>query len=128
MKRRVALGVTLFLLIAGSAAARHLATPSQRTAVVQGLGRSFYGGYLPARCARVYISTADRTWASETFLNAPGCAKYGSDGLAILHIDRHRWHVVTQGSDFRCPIISTPSQPTVPAKVAGDLIRYVHCA
>jgi hypothetical protein len=129
VRRAIALIAAIVLLLTASVAlAKRAATPSERTAVVHALGRSFYGGYLPVRCSRVYISTANRTWASETFFNAHGCLKYGTDGITILHVEHGRWHPVTAGSAFRCPIVSYAHQPRVPAAAAHDLLHYVNCA
>jgi hypothetical protein len=110
------------LMITGTAAAKVPASPSQKAAIAHDLP-----GHLPARCSRDFISTINRSWASTTFHDAPGCLRFASDGIAILHLEHGRWHGVTAGSDFRCPIQSYRGQPTVPASVAEDLIG-IDCA
>jgi hypothetical protein len=117
------LGVLALAVFAVPALARRPANVSQRARITFAeQGRGF-----PARCGKVWISTVDSTWASWQFLNAPGCESYGSDGIGILHVERHRWIQVTAGSAFRCPIQSYPGQPHVPNRVAHDLIRYIQC-
>lgn len=81
----------------------------------------------------VYISTVNRTWASEDWVGETGrrvpagCQKYGANGITIAHIEHGRRHAVTAGSDCRCPIQSYPGQPKVPRRVGNDLIHYLHC-
>jgi hypothetical protein len=82
------------------------------------------GKQVPRQCAAVYRSTVNRSWASAEFHPQRGwasrCEKFGSNGVAILHHTKGRWHMVTAGSDFTCPIRH------VPAAVAQDLRISCH--
>jgi hypothetical protein len=77
------------------------------------------GSNVPIQCAAVYISTVSRFWASVTFDpqrgHASACQMFGSNGIVILHHVRGRWHEVTDGSSFTCPV------PGVPGSIARDL-------
>ena len=70
------------------------------------------GRVVPRQCAAVYRSTVDRSWASAQFSPQRGwherCTKFGSDGVVIVHQTSGRWHFVTAGSDFDCPIRHVP--------------------
>jgi hypothetical protein len=114
--------LSLAALTPVASARRPAPARAKATIVKVALGHS-----VPVRCARVYISTVDSTWASGQFYNGPGCSKYGSDGITILHVEHHRWVAVTAGSSFRCPIQSYPGQPHVPNRVENDLIHYPRC-
>jgi hypothetical protein len=123
-----ALSATLALTSAG-AWARRPATVPERAAVVRALeGRAY-----PPKCAVVYISTVNRTWASEDWIGETGrripagCQKYAANGITIAHVARHHWRAVTAGSSFMCPVQSRPGQPRVPNRVLDDLIRSLHC-
>ena len=139
--RIVAAALILGVLVPASAFAEQRATFAQTANMTPALGRfpgGYYGPpghhyhYVPPICERAWISTANRTWASITFhppAGAPGCIRYESNGLAILHLEDHHWRVVTAGSAFRCPILSYHGQPRVPENVVRDLIsRRLGCA
>jgi hypothetical protein len=121
--------VAMLTLRSALAFARRQANTKERAAVV----RAVQGPAYPPRCAVVYISTANRTWASEDWIGETGrrvpsgCEKYGANGISIVHVEHRQWRVVTAGSAFRCPIQSYPGQPAVPRQVGNDLIRYLHC-
>jgi hypothetical protein len=67
-------------------------------------------------CARVFVSTVDARWTSLDFPEPPSkpCEMYTADGIALFHWRHGRWHFVTAGSSFRCPIRG------VPMRVAHD--------
>jgi hypothetical protein len=119
--RRVTVSLLALLALAmpATALARTAVTGAAKTPIVS----AALGAKVPRQCAGVYRSTVDRSWASATFDPQGGwssrCQKYGSNGVAILHHTRGRWRVVTEGSDFTCPIRH------VPAAVARDL--HVSC-
>jgi hypothetical protein len=82
------------------------------------------GKKVPRQCAAVYMSSKNHSWASVSFSPQRGwsarCMKYGSNGVAVLHRVQGKWHVVTDGSDFTCPIRH------VPAAVSRDLRISCH--
>jgi hypothetical protein len=119
--RRVTVSLLALLALAMPAAAlaRTAVTGAAKTPIV----RAALGAKVPRQCAAVYRSTVDRGWASATFDPQRGwssrCQKYGSNGVVVLRQTRGRWRVVTEGSDFTCPIRH------VPGAVARDL--HVSC-
>ena len=82
------------LLIAGaaSAEARRKATHAERAAIAAKFDA-------PPKCARVFISTVDRHWATYRFdgrtFDDPDCRAAAADGVAILR-RRHRVKVPEQ--------------------------------
>ena len=76
---------------------------------------------LPAKCAKVRISTAtaEPKWASAIWTPGPKkCEPYASNGVSVLKLNRHgHWRFVTAGSDFTCPELYAD----VPKPVARDL-------
>ena len=102
------------LLIAGaaSAEARRKATHAERAAIAAKFDA-------PPKCARVFVSTVDRHWATYRFdgrtFDDPDCRAAAADGVAILRRRHGHWRMVTAGSSFECPV------PKTPPKVAADL-------
>jgi hypothetical protein len=82
------------------------------------------GKQVPRQCAAVYLSTVNRSWASAQFDPQRGwakrCQKFGSNGVAVLHHVHGAWTIVTEGSDFTCPVRH------VPADVRRDLRVACH--
>jgi hypothetical protein len=111
----VSLLAVLALAMPAAALARTAVTGAAKTPIV----KAALGAKVPRQCAAVYVSTVSRSWASATFHPQGGwssrCQKYGSNGVVVLHDTGGRWRVVTEGSDFTCPIRH------VPAAVARDL-------
>ena len=131
MRKLAFFTAAIVLLAPASAKARTLISSG---ALKTTITRAGLGPRIPVRCSRDYLSTVNRTWASATFYDGPGCTRFGSDGITILHLtDRYngspgirgsgRWEPVTAGSDFRCPIISYRHQPQVPENVGADLLK-----
>lgn len=114
--------VAAVLVIPAVAAARQLATSHQRAEITQATKTGY-----PARCARVWISTANRRWAL-WYVPAPlatGCPLPPGDGYILLHRNAAgRWQIDTEGDIGSCQL-GRPSpwahQPHVPAQVARDL-------
>jgi hypothetical protein len=108
----VSLLALLALAVPAAALARTAVTGATKTPIV----RAALGAQVPRQCAVVYLSTVNRSWSSTTFHPQHGwaarCQKYGSNGVAILHRARSRWRVVTEGSDFSCPIRHVPAAVT----------------
>ena len=124
-------------LVPGVAAAKRLADPEQKAAIVAALtspkAQCFGSGSrrscgpaitrgIPLRCTRVYVSTVDSTWGSESFLGGRSCLRWAANGIAIVRRVAGRWGFVTSGSAFlRCPIRAANGHGTVPNRVAKDL-------
>ena len=108
----IALAVLLPLTGAASAEARRKATHAERAAIAAKFDA-------PPKCAKVFVSTVDRHWASYRFdwrtFDDPDCRPAAADGVAILQRRNGRWRMVTAGSSFDCPV------PRTPPKVAADL-------
>jgi len=76
--------------------------------------------HLPAKCARVRVSTETKKpkWGSVTF--KPGlsdCEPLASNGVTVVRKSAGRWRFVTTGSSFDCPGLFAK----VPQAVARDL-------
>ena len=101
--RRLAATVALLtavlgLALASGAAASRIATGALRTAIVRAGDPSFSG---PQRCLVVRVTTKDGgNWATVGFnaASAGSCARWGFNGVAIVHRARSRWRSVTAGS------------------------------
>jgi len=108
----IALAVLLPLTGVASAEARRKATHAERAAIAAKFDA-------PPKCAKVFVSTVDRHWASYRFdgrtFDDPDCRPVAADGVAILQRRNGRWRMVTAGSSFDCPV------PRTPPKVAADL-------
>jgi hypothetical protein len=105
----------LALALPSAALARIAVSGPSKTPIV----KAALGATVPRQCAAVYVSTVNGSWASAVFDPQHGwsarCTKFGSNGVVVLQRTRGRWRVVTEGSDFTCPIRH------VPAPVARDL-------
>ena len=77
----IALAVLLPLTGAASAAPRRKATHAERAAIAAKFDA-------PPKCAKVFVSTVDRHWASYRFdgrtFGDPDCRPAAADGVAIL--------------------------------------------
>ncbi len=114
----------LLVFGAPAASASRPASPALKATIVRDLNGRAY----PVACATVYVSTVDPTWVSFAFIGSAGgtfpksCARFGSDGITILHLEHGDWRQVTAGSSFTCPIKSYAGQPAVPRSIVRDLI------
>jgi hypothetical protein len=75
---------------------------------------------LPAKCARVKVSTATKKpkWSSVSWLNGGSeCMPLASNGVTVVKKSHGRWRFVTAGSSFTC----TELYAKVPQTVAQDL-------
>ena len=75
---------------------------------------------LPAKCARVRISTATKKpkWGSVAFRPGPAeCGPFASNGVTVVRKAVGRWRFVTAGSSFDCPGLYAK----VPQNVVKDL-------
>lgn len=119
MRRLVVTAVVLgAAALPAIALAKYPASPRVRRAVVAVAVRAHKITKAEGRCSRVFVSSVNRDWASVSFTAHPSrsCRMEGYSGIVLLHHRNRRWHYVTSGSYFRCPI------PHVPDRVAHDLI------
>ena len=75
---------------------------------------------LPARCARVRVSTVTKKpkWGSVSFRPGPSqCDQFASNGVTVVRKVVGHWRFVTAGSSFDCPGLYAK----VPKAVAHDL-------
>jgi hypothetical protein len=109
--------VTLVLAacVPAAAGARRGAHGRQEAAVLQA---ARFGRNAPQKCYHVYVSTVSSSWATATFAGslAGGCSRVASNGVVVVHFKQGRWHFVTAGSSFGCPI---PGH--IPSRVQRDL-------
>lgn len=107
--------VVLAAVITPAAEARRSAHGRQKAAILRASG---FGPHTIPPCYDVYISTVNSSWATATYggSTTEPCVRYGSNGVVILRFRRGRWHIVTEGSAFTCPI---PGH--IPARVQRDL-------
>lgn len=128
------LAVAALAAIPSAAWARRNATANERAAIVQAV----FGSRFPVGCAVAYISSVNTTWASAQWIGqvVPAarvprdCLAFGSNGVAIVHVEKGRWRIVTEGSSYTCPLAGSEvyrGQPNVPNRVADDLIANLHC-
>lgn len=118
MHRVTALAVlTLAVVAPATALARRKASKVERTRVVAAAVGAGNISKAQGNCVRVFVSSVDRHWASIDFPwpTRKACVPLSANGVILLHRRRGTWHVVTDGSDFRCPI------PHVPRRVSHDL-------
>jgi hypothetical protein len=113
MRAFVALLAGLIVLAAAAVAeAQRKPTPKERTAIAGKFD-------IPAKCLRIRVSTVNERWARLNYkgrkYDDPDCREHAADGIVVLKRKRGRWRIVTQGSDFECPV------PGTPPRVAEDL-------
>jgi hypothetical protein len=75
---------------------------------------------LPARCARVRVSTVTKKpkWGSVSFRPGPSqCDQFASNGVNVVRKVVGHWRFITAGSSFDCPGLYAK----VPQPVAKDL-------
>ena len=75
---------------------------------------------LPARCARVRVSTVTKKpkWGSVSFRPGPSkCDRFASNGVTVVRKVVGHWRFVTAGSSFDCPGLYAK----VPKTVVHDL-------
>jgi hypothetical protein len=109
----VGLAVGATLLLAGVANADRKPTSKERNQIAAVV-------HLPAKCARVRVSTETKKpkWGSVTF--KPGlsdCEPLASNGVTVVKKSSGRWRFITAGSSFDCPGLFMK----VPQAVAQDL-------
>jgi hypothetical protein len=109
------------VLLPAVALARRLANSHQHAAVVAAAVAAHDINRPQGRCARVFISTANTSWASLDFPAATSgkpkdCLALSANGVSIFHFRRGKWHFVTSGSSF---LVCPPKG--VPKSVAKDL-------
>jgi hypothetical protein len=104
---------------AASANGEKVAHGAQKAAIV----RAAFGSKPPVGCYKAYVSSVDHRYASASYGGsvAGRCVQWGSNGIVIEHYRRGRWHVVTEGSAYRCPIRGVPN------RVERDLIPAPKC-
>jgi hypothetical protein len=114
MRRFAALATIAMLGLVGGAAAaapklsRRQPTHAERTRIAAADG-------IPARCETIFVSTADRDWATAT-INAR-CPRYQAGGYSILHWGG-RWRIVTEGDEPACTVPTSRSgQPQIPRRI-----------
>ncbi|HET9105298.1 MAG TPA: hypothetical protein VFN55_18245 [Solirubrobacteraceae bacterium] len=108
------------IVATGSALGRVGAHGAQKRAIMNAAGLR---PATPLGCYDVDISTANRAWAATHYAGSEHnpCLRYAADGVSITHYARGRWHFVTAGSAFSCPI---PGH--IPAAVQHDLRLFCH--
>lgn len=109
----VALVVAATFAAAGVASASRKPTRKERVQIATVV-------HLPAKCARVRVSTETKKpkWGSVTF--KPGlsdCEPLASNGVTVVKKTSGRWRFITAGSSFDCPGLFAK----VPRLVARDL-------
>lgn len=107
LRRLIIAGLLLGLLVSPAYARRH-PRDGERRAIAERMG-------VPPQCARIWISTVSRRWASFESSTRRECLKWASNGTTILHRRNARWHQAFAGSDIPCPV------PHVPARIVRDL-------
>jgi hypothetical protein len=96
------------------ASASRAPTSTERAAVARAIPA-------PARCAQVRISSVEGKYRyARVTLNSrrADCRNHVADGVAVFKrrvSSAARWHFVTAGSAFSCPV------PHVPKRVVADL-------
>jgi hypothetical protein len=87
-------------------------TEAQRTAIL----RAFRAPGAPARCLGVGLAASDHSYATVRFHPRQGCARWGFNGVNVLHRQRSsRWKVLFEASEYSCP------RPRIPRQVQRDL-------
>ena len=109
----VALALAATFVIVGVANAQRKPTSKERIQIATVV-------HLPAKCARVRVSTETKKpkWGSVSF--KPGlsdCGPLASNGVTVVKKTSGRWRFITAGSSFDCPGLFAK----VPKAVARDL-------
>ena len=119
MKRTYVLIALLVTAVAlpASALAHRRATRAERSAILAAVVGQHELSKAQAACQIVTISTVNRNYAAVTWPArlSRACMRVAANGVIIEHRESGRWHFVTVGSAFRCPIKG------VPIHVARDL-------
>lgn len=106
------LAVAALLVPVASADARRKPSKGEKRAIAEVFNA-------PPKCAKVFVSTVDETWATYQFnankFEDKTCQQVAADGVAILKRKRGQWRIITAGSAFECPI------PGVPPEIVKDL-------
>jgi hypothetical protein len=114
--RRIALAVLALaatLSVVGVASADRKPTLKERVQIASVV-------HLPAKCARVRVSTETRKprWGSVSFRPGPSaCDSLASNGVTVVRKSSGRWRFVTAGSSFDCSELYAK----VPRAIAQDL-------
>jgi len=134
----LALFTTTLWALPTLATATRLARPDEKSAIVRALtspvaacvrvasrrscGPAISRG-IPLWCTKVYISTVNPTWASETDVLTRACVRWAANGVAVVHRTQGRWAFITDGSAFlNCPIRAYNGRGAIPDPVAKDLL------
>lgn len=117
--KRVALIVLLIavVVVPATALARRKANSQQRKGIIAAGVAAKDISKAQGPCARIYVSTVNSNWASLDFPPQPShaCRQLVANGVGLFQKRSGKWHFVTAGSEFTCPIKG------VPKKVAHDL-------
>ena len=117
MRRTAAMVVLILGCFSGTALARRLVSGHEKTAIIAAIRRAHdIGPSQTGSCMRVYVSTVNPNWATMQFVFVARCQSQDANGVSIVHRMRGRWHFVTAGSAFSCPI---PGH--IPMRVQRDL-------
>jgi hypothetical protein len=117
--RRIVLVTALAacVIVPSIAAARRLARPAEKTAILAAAFRSHQiAPDVTGRCLNVYVSTVNPNWATVGFRYVPSCVSQAGNGVIIMHRTGGRWRFIGAGSAFSCPL---PGH--VPPRVKRDL-------
>lgn len=117
MRRIAVLTALVLCCLPAGGIARTLVHGNEKKAIVAAIRRAHdIGSSQTASCMHVYVSTVNPNWATMQFIFVHRCAKQDANGVAIVHRMHRRWHFVTAGSSFSCPI---PGH--IPPRVQRDL-------
>jgi hypothetical protein len=117
--KKLVVVVAALAVAATPALAKTVAQGAQKTAIVH----AAFGSKPPVKCYNAYSSTVNRAWASAQYagsVKAP-CARWGSNGIVILHRSGTHWRIVAEGSSFRCPVRGVPNP------IERDLVPAPKC-
>jgi hypothetical protein len=121
-RRMAAIAMLVVFFMPAASLARQPITNYERAQIT----RATHTDY-PARCSRVWISTADRRWAlwEVPSQRAPHCPLPPGNGYILLHrTAAGQWRIDTEGDIGSCSLgrpVPRLHQPRIPARVARDL-------
>ena len=94
--------IALGLIVPTVAVASRLATGTARTAIERASAPQLPAG-IPRRCLLAEVTTEDGgNWATVGFdgSHCPSAARWGFNGVVVVHRARGGWHYVTAGSSL----------------------------
>jgi hypothetical protein len=120
MHRKLVITVALVIAAAFPAAAfaHRAASHAEQVAIARAAGEK----RTPLRCLGIDVSTVNGKYAGLTF-NARGgssCARFGFNGIAVLHKTGTGWHQIWAGSEGSPPI-AKPIFTDISAGLRRDL-------